>query len=385
METAVMNRLLVVDADGDRAVLALIEEGRVTEVLSAEEGSGPRIGDVYLGRVQQMYKGFEAAFVDIGLAKNAFLPMEQGHPVPRPGQEVLVRLAKLPVGDKGARLSQALEVADALLALLPGGSGVGVSAKITDQQERERLKVLGEALCPTGCGLVVRTAAAGRSEEDLVAACHSLIAQWEVLREAARYAPAPKLLMAAAHPAERFALDQMIAGLSRVVVHGGEWQERLAALFKKAGMEPAPLIERYGGETPLKVLYPIQKAIDGSRRRKVWLPGGGTLVFDTCEAMTVIDVNTGKQKPKGCLEETAMAVNLEAMGEIAIQLRLRDIGGIVVIDAIDLREAEHRNRVLEELGRALAPDRGRPRVYGGISALGLIQLTRKRLYAEGSV
>jgi len=378
-----MDRLLVVDGDEERAVLALIENGKVTEVLSAGECAGPRIGDVYLGRVQQMYKGIEAAFVDIGLAKNAFLPIEDGCPVPRPGQEALVRIAKLPVGDKGVRVTQALELSDALLALMPGGSGVGVSAKISDRQERERLKGLGEALCPLDCGLVLRTAAEGRSEEALAAACGSLVAQWQSLREAARYAPAPKLLRAAAYPGERFALDQAIVGLSRVVVHGGDWVERLAALFEKAGIKSPPLIECYEGETPLRLLYPIQKAMDTSHRRKVWLPGGGALVFDACEAMTVIDVNAGKQKPKGSMEETALAVNLEAMGEVAAQLRLRDIGGIVVIDAIDLREAKHREQMLAELERALAPDRGKPKVYGGVSALGLIQMTRKRLYAEG--
>ncbi|MCL2544755.1 MAG: ribonuclease E/G [Clostridia bacterium] len=385
MENEGTERLLVVDAaadvGGERVVLALIENGRVAEALAANERPGPQAGDVYVGRVQQAFKGMEAAFVDIGLAKHAFLPIQAGHPAPRPGQEVLVQIGKLPGGDKGVRVSEAVELAGALLALAPGGEGVGVSAKITDRRERERLKALGEALCPTGCALVLRTLAAGRSEEELAAACRALAAQWEGLREAARYARAPALLKAAPHPAERFALDLAAVGISRMVVSGDAWRERLAALFREAGVEASP-IERYTGETSLRILYPIQKAMDAARRRKVWLPGGGTLVFDTCEAMTVIDVNTGKQKPKGSLEETALAVNLEAMREAAAQLRLRDTGGIVVIDAIGLREEEHRRRVLGELERALAPDRGRPRVYGGISELGLIQLTRKRLYVE---
>jgi len=204
------------------------------------------------------------------------------------------------------------------------------------------------------------------------------------LQKAARYARAPMLLQAAPNPADRFALDLACAGISRAVVGDEAWRERLAVLFAEAGIDPAPIIEQYKGETPLWALYPIQKAMDIARRRKVWLPGGGTLVIDICEAMTVIDVNAGKQRAKRSLEETALAVNLEAMREAAAQLRLRDIGGIVVIDAIDLREEEHRRQVLDELERALAPDRGKPRVYGGISALGLIQLTRKRLYPESA-
>lgn len=374
------DRLLVVDAEGERVVLALMEDGRVAEALSADDRPGLRVCDVYVGRVRQMCKGLEAAFVDIGLPKNAFLPMEAGYPVPRPGQEVLVQVTKLPVRDKGARLTQAIKQADSLLALTPGGEGVGVSAKITDRAERERLRHLGEALCPPGCSLVLRTAAAGRSGEVLDAACRALVARWEALREAARYARAPALLQAAAHPAERFALDLAIAGVSRVVTEDATWHGRLAALWQEAGVAPAPVIERYEGSTPLRALYAIQKAMDVARGRKVWLPGGGYLVFDVCEAMTVIDVNSGRQKPKGNLEETALAVNLEAVREAAAQLRLRDTGGIVVIDAIDMGKEEHRQQVLGELERALAPDRGKPRVYGGISALGLIQLTRKRLY-----
>ena len=378
-------RLLVVDADEEQVTLALIERGRVAEVLRADgQPGGLRVGDVYVGRVQQMYKGFEAAFVDIGLKKNAFLPVEAGYPAPRPGKEALVQVARLPAGDKGARVTQAVELAGAWLVLTPGREGAGISAKITDRAERERLKAMGETLCPAGCALMLRTAAAGRSEEALDAACRSLAARWEALREAARYARVPALLRVAAHPAERFALDLACTGISRTVVGDDAWYRRLNALFEEAGFEPVPVIERYGGDTPLRALYPIQKAMDTARRRKVWLPGGGYLVFDACEAMTVIDVNSGKQKPKGSLEKTALAVNLEAMREAAAQLRLRDIGGIVVIDAIDLREEEHRRQVLDELERALAPDRGKPRVYGGISALGLIQLTRKRLYAEGA-
>lgn len=374
-------RIIVLDAQGSQGTLALIEDGKVAEAMPITERTGPQIGDIYLGRTQQAHKGLEAAFVDIGLEKHAFLQLKDGQAVPRPGQEILAQVVKLPGGDKGVRVSGGVELAGALIALAPGGAGVGVSAKIKDEAERERLRAIGKAVCPPGCALVMRTAAAGQAEEMLAEACRTLHAEWEALERSARYARAPALLKPSLHPAERFVLDLLGAGCARIVVNEDSWQSRIAALLEKAGAQGAPDLERYRGDTPLSVLYPIQKAVDSARRRKVWLPGGGYLVFDVCEALTVVDVNAGKHPAKRSLEETALAVNLEAVRELAAQLRLRDIGGIVVIDTIDMRQEAHRQELLAALEQALAADRGKPRVFGGISALGLIQMTRKRLYA----
>ncbi len=376
------SRVIVVDADASGLAVALVEGGRVVEALALPElARGAQVGAVYLGRVQQVLPGMGAAFIDIGLEKHAFLQLEAGKPAPRPGQDAVVQVVKIPGGEKGVRVTGAPELTDSLAVLSPGGAGVGVSTKIEDAQERARLKALGEAHCPPGCALVLRTAAAGREEKALAASCRALWAEWEALQKAARHARAPALLMGALHPAERCVLDLLGQGTARIVANGG-WPERMEALVRQRDIQPLPQIELYGGETPLRALYSITTALEQARRRKVWLPGGGTLVFDVCEAMTVVDVNAGKQAAKKNPEETALAVNLEAMREIAAQLRLRDIGGIVVIDSIDLCLPANRQRMLDELAGALNADRGKPRVFGGVSELGLIQLTRKRLYAE---
>ncbi len=371
-------KILILDAFDEEIVVALLDSGTICEAARLPKEDAPRLGDVFVGRVQRVQPGVDAAFIDVGLERNAFLQLSDGDPPLKGGQDVLVQVVKRPEGDKGVRVTRNLMLAGELLGFSPLGGKAGISSKIVDNAERARLKRIADAHCPQKDGWMFRTAAEGRSEADLLAERDGLLARWETLRRDAAYRRAPSLLLEAPHPAERFVYDLLHTAPTRILVSDASWLERVRSLCRFA----LPVaIEMYTGETPLRMLFPVQSTLERAGRRKVWLPGGGYLVFDTCEAMTVIDVNVGKQAEKQNLENTALRVNLEAAREIATQLRLRDIGGIVVIDAIDLREAAHREQLLAELNEAFASDRGKPEIHGGISTLGLIQLTRKRLYA----
>ncbi len=375
-----MQREILLDQRGETITLALLENGLLREMLIERADAQSATGDVYVGRVQRAVAGMEAAFVDIGLDKNAFLPFAAHEPRLKEGQNLLVQVHKQPGGDKGLRLTREVSLAGRLVALNIGTGDCGVSAKITDMSARARLKTLLSAQCPTECTLIARTAAQGANDDAIAAEVAELTALMRRLMREADTSAKPKLLWRAQHPAERFIRDLLDERLHRVIVSDDIWLDRIRDNLDAWKPAHSPLVERYTGSTPLVDLYKIPAV----HARKVWLKCGGYLIFDRCEAMTVIDVNSGKytgKASKATLDDTALTVNREAALEIAVQLRLRDIGGIVVIDFIDMNEPAYQKALLDTLHDAVQADRSKVWI-GNVSQVGLVELTRRRLFGQ---
>lgn len=378
-----MERTILIDQEESGYSLALLEDGEVVEAFSAQEDEALYgVGNLYLGLVDKVLPGMSAAFVKIGLEKNAFLPFEPDVQAPHAGQALLVQLQKPARGEKGALISQKITLPGRLMVWTPQEKGCALSAKIRDAQERTRLRTLMQELCPPSCGILLRTAAMGATKDALANELELLSSLWNRIARDAQHGRAPALLHRADHPIEGYVRDFLGRDLTRIVVGDAGWHGRIAEALSNWQPSSPPKLELYASEIPLAVTYPVRAAMEKAGRRKVWLPCGGWLVFDRCEAMTVIDVNSGKYVGADTLEDTAFHVNCEAAKEIAKQLRLRDISGIVVIDFIDMRKTVNRNQLLRLIAQLFEADRGKPRVYGDISALGLVQLTRKRTQKE---
>jgi ribonuclease E len=358
-------------------------------------------GNIYWGRVQNVLPGMEAAFVDIGIPKNAVLyrgdvrydrddveaapggEQPRIEQVLRPGQSILCQVTKNPIGAKGARLTQEVSLPGRFAVLVPNSATFGISKRLNDN-ERRRLRRIVEDVRPPGHGLIVRTAAEGVSAEELARDVAALLEQWSAVEAAAARSDQPRLLYREPDLAIRLLREELNSEFRSVIIddpHLYEEVRRYVASvspelverveFYDPTVEPLPLFERY------HVHEQLHKALD----RKVWLPSGGSLIIERTEALTVIDVNTGKNVGKTNLEETVYRNNLEAAEEVARQLRLRDIGGIIVIDFIDMEIRENREKVAAALRNALARDKTRTQVWD-ISELGLVEMTRKRV-SEG--
>ncbi len=399
-------RELLISFEDDDPKVAILEHGRVVG-LELDPPQGRRIvGNIYKGRVQNVLPGMQAAFVDIGLDRNAFLFVDDAHPgsaldagedapdeapprsgasitdLVRSGQEILVQVVKEPIGTKGARISRGLSLPGRFLVLMPGLDYVGISRRIAAGAERERLRAAAGRVRPAGTGLIVRTAAEGVAEGEIEADWRLLTATWQDLMGQARRAKAPAVVYRDLDVVRRVVRDQL-SGEVAVVVDRPEQIERIAALLHAAAPTVPP---RLAVATPQEMRQGLFAArgvdaeIECALARRVPLPSGGYLVIDHTEALTAIDVNTGRyvgEAASARLADTFLTTNLEAASEIARQLRLRDTGGIIVVDFIDMEPAEHRRRVLSALETACAPDHARPQVLG-ITALGLVEMTRKK-------
>ncbi len=375
-----MEHRIVVDTRGARPLIACVEAGEVCEVFHCDgDMNALRPGALFVGRVVQCLTGIEAAFVDIGLSRHAFLPYHDVWCIPRVGDQLIVAIAKMPLSDKGARVTQRIDLTGHRLVLKPGDVGVGVSGKIEDVAERARLKEVALRICPEGYGLLLRTAAAHADEDALHAEAETLVAHWELQVHVAQHAFKPQPLTSGGTQGAELVTavrDLMRRPVADVVVDDAVLAQRL----KEAGIvTPVTL---YTGELTLSVVHGLQAALAAAKQRKLWLPCGGFIVWDRCEAMTVVDVNSGKYVGHWSLEETALLVNLEAAHAIAVQLRQRDIGGIVVIDFIDMMDVASKETLLTAMRQAFAADAGEPCIVGGISALGLVQLTRRKVRGE---
>ncbi|HEX2054101.1 MAG TPA: Rne/Rng family ribonuclease, partial [Actinomycetota bacterium] len=351
------------------------------------------VGNIYVGRVENVLPGMEAAFLDIGEARNAVLYVgevsydeELEGPPPRietllkSGQAVVAQVTKDPMGSKGARLTTEVSLAGRYLVLVPNSDSLGISRRLGDS-ERRRLREIANRIRPDGHGMIVRTAAIGASEEDLERDVARLTRIWNEVSDKVDGAKPPKLIYSEPPLAIRVVRDLFTADVEEVVVDSEtsyhqirDYLEEVAPDFGdrvQLYVDPMPLFERF------HVTEQVRKAID----RKVWLQSGGHIVIDRTEAMTVIDVNTGRYVGRSTLEDTVLHANLEAAEEIAKQLRLRDIGGIIVIDFIDMGYERNRDELLRTFERALLRDKTRTQVYG-VSELGLVQMTRKKV-SEG--
>ncbi|MEU8207312.1 Rne/Rng family ribonuclease [Streptosporangium sp. NPDC049046] len=386
-----VERVMVVRRTGGRTQIAVLEDGVLVEHYVNREASQSYVGNVYLGKVQNVLPSMEAAFVDIGKGRNAVLYAGEvnfdtagleGQPkrievALKSGQSVLVQVTKDPMGHKGARLTSQISLPGRYLVYVPDGSMTGISRKLPDK-ERTRLKSILKKVMPENAGVIVRTAAEGASEDELARDVARLSAQWENIQRKAKSASAPELLSSEPDLTVRVVRDVFNEDFASLVVAGDVW-ETVDEYVRYVAPHLADRLSRWEEGGDVFAAYRIDEQIAKAMERKVWLPSGGSLVIDRTEAMTVVDVNTGKFTGQGGnLEETVTRNNLEAAEEIVRQLRLRDIGGIIVIDFIDMVLENNRDLVLRRLLECLARDRTKHQV-AEVTSLGLVQMTRKRV------
>ena len=379
---------------------ALLENGVLQEVHIERASRRGLVSNIYKGKVSRVLPGMQAAFIEIGLERTAFLHAsdialpaldENGLEGPSPehihelvteGSEILVQVLKDPIGTKGARLTTYITIPSRFLVYLPKGHGVGVSARIDEEPERQRLRDLVTDLLANGGadeegGYIIRTAAEGAAAEALRADMLFLRRLWEVLHERAARAPAGALVHEDLPLEARILRDLLSPDMERVLVDSDQSYEQMAGFARMFMPNYAERIERYAGNRPIFDLYGVEDELQRALDRKVQLKSGGYLIIDQTEAMTTIDVNTGAYVGHRNLEETIFKTNLEATEAIARQLRLRNLGGIIILDFIDMSEPEHRRQVMQALERTLASDHAKTHICE-VSVLGLVEMTRKR-------
>lgn len=390
-----VERVMVVRQTGERTQIGVLEDGVLVEHYVNKEQSTSYVGNVYLGKVQNVLPSMEAAFIDIGKGRNAVLyagevnfealGMANGprriESALKSGQSVLVQVTKDPIGHKGARLTSQVSLPGRYLVYVPEGSMTGISRKLPDT-ERARLKTILKKIVPEDAGVIVRTAAEGASEDELRRDVERLQAQWEDIQKKAKGgggSNAPSLLYGEPDMTVRVVRDIFNEDFTKVIVSGDEAWDTIHGYVSHVAPDLADRLSKWTSEVDVFATYRIDEQLMKALDRKVWLPSGGSLVIDKTEAMIVIDVNTGKFTGQGGnLEETVTRNNLEAAEEIVRQLRLRDLGGIVVIDFIDMVLESNRDLVLRRLLECLGRDRTKHQV-AEVTSLGLVQMTRKRV------
>ncbi len=409
-----MDSEIVVNVTRDEIRVALLEGGQVVEFYVERKREASLVGNIYKGKVVKILPGMQSAFVDIGLEKAAFLYVtdihagleefapfleeeeeeEEGDSIElvskkgRPdltiedliqeGQEILVQASKDPIGSKGARVTSYVTIPGRYLVLMPNVEHVGISRRISDEDERTRLRNIVDNIKPKGYGLIIRTASEGSGEEDLVKDLEFLLILWENVQKKKDRVSAPTLLYSDLDLVFRSVRDLMIQDVKRLVVDSADEYERIRDFVRTYFEKLLGKIELYEGTEPIYDAFGIELDISRALGRKVWLKSGGYIVIDQTEAMTVIDVNTGKFVGKEELEDTILKTNLEAVKEIAYQIRLRNLGGIIIVDFIDMEKFENRDRVFNAFVEAMKKDRAKNTI-SHISELGLIQMTRKRV------
>ena len=401
-----MKKTILVSADRGETRVAVLEsktkggQPTVAELYIERRGRRSIVGNIYKGKVDNVLPGMEAAFVDIGLERNGFLHVDEivlpdGRQAPKrgrgsgkridelikSGQEIIVQVVKDPLKSKGARLSMNVSIAGRYLVYAPQGSGVGVSRRLTES-ERDRLrKMVDRNFKEKGPGgLIVRTAAHGAKKSDFVREIGYLHKLNDVLDRRAEKTEAPNLIFQEADLPVRVLRDVFLSDFETAIIDSPKQFERVTSFFQRTAPELVGGVEQYSGKKPLFEKWGIDKEIESTLNRRVDLPSGGYLIIDYAEALTVIDVNSGSftGRGKGGLEETITRVNTEAADEVVRQLRLRDIGGIIVIDFIDMARAKNRDKVLKTLRKALDADKSKSYVVE-VSPLGLVEMTRQNV------
>lgn len=399
-----MSEEILVNVTPRETRVAVVENGMLQELYIERGWNRGVVGNIYKGKVQRVMPGMQAAFVDIGLERAAFLHandvirplaepameadatgMPAAVPVPpitellRDGQDIVVQVVKEPIGGKGARITTQISIPSRYLVLLPHSSVIGVSVRIEDEQERTRLKTIvsGLSAAGRGHGYIVRTNAEGQSGEALSEDTGYLARVWALVEQQAREARVGSCIYEDLTLPMRAVRDLMRHDVEKVKVDSRETCDRLRSFAAQYVPGLAERIEHYGGERPVFDLYGVEDEIARALDKEVPLKSGGYLVIDQTEAMTTVDVNTGSFLGQRNLEETVYRTNLEAAQAVARQLRLRNLGGIIIIDFIDMVEPEHRRQVLRTLEKSLARDHAKTTVYD-FSPLGLVEMTRKR-------
>lgn len=394
-----MSEELLINVTPRETRVAIVENGVLTEIFIERASRLGLVGNIYKGKVQRVLPGMQAAFLDIGLERTAFLHASDIH-VPHngdndngkpsveeiskllyQGQTLLVQVVKDPLGTKGARLCTQLSFAARFLVYLPDVDHIGISQKIEKEEERQRLKDLVESHRAEfgGGGYIIRTVAEGVSEKEVLADMKFLHKVWTEIQDKAKTDPAPSLIYEDLRLVMRTMRDQVGSGadIEKIRIDSKENYEKVVKFANKFIPEMVPKIEYYPGERPIFDLYNVEDELQRALELKVELKSGGYLIIDQTEAMTTIDVNTGAFVGHRNLEETIFKTNLEAAQAIVRQLRLRNLGGIIILDFIDMQDAEHRRQVLSALEKYLQTDRAKSYI-SDVSELGLVQMTRKR-------
>lgn len=373
--------------------IAFVENGMLQELQIERKTLRGLVGNIYLGKILRILPGMQAAFVDIGLEKAAFLHVAElvefsdlGPDNPPPDittiihqdQLLPVQILKAPIGTKGARLTTQISIPAQLLVMMPGNEHIGISQRIDDEDERIRLKnILLDIQNEFNCGFIVRTAAEGCTQEKLLDDAQYLSQQWHEINERKSYAKPGELIFEQPDLIKRVVRDKIYQSDVKIRIDSNENYQRINKYIKNLSPEFLNNIEYYPGERPLFEFYNIEEEIQKSLKKRVDLKSGGYIIIDQTEAMTTIDVNTGAYVGTRNLEETIFKTNLEAAISLARQLRLRNLGGIIIIDFIDMNTEEHKRQVLRALEKALEKDHVKTSI-SGVSALGLVQMTRKR-------
>jgi len=393
-----MAKEIIANIDPLETRVAVLDQGILVN-LYIERGE-PLAGNIYKGRVANVLPGMEAAFVDIGLERNAFLHVGDirsqrlaGEEVEesfgkgaiaqrlRVGQEILVQVTKEPMGTKGARVTTYVALPAYYLVLMPTVNYVGVSRRIENEPERKRLRQMADRLRPKGMGVIVRTAAEGAEEKDLAQDMQFLLQVWNRVEERSKSSRAPALVYQDLHLIRRVVRDLFTDEVERFLIDSKEEFQRVQDLLGSFAPQLKPRVHLYRGETSVFEHTGVERELEKALRRKVWLKSGGYIVVDRTEALTIMDVNTGKYVGKTDLASTILRNNLEAVEEAIRQIMLRDIGGIILVDFIDMESEPHRKKVMAALHEAVRRDRSKVHIID-LTGLGLVEITRKRMYQD---
>ncbi len=391
-----MEKQILVNVDDDETRAAILEEGRLVEVFVDRPLNESVVGNIYLGEVENVLPGMQAAFVDIGMEKNAFLYVDDAYPgvktkkswskhdspaindLLRRGQSIVVQVTKEATGTKGPRVTRNLTIPGRYLVLMPTESHVGVSRRIEDEDERSRLKGLAYDVKPDKLGVIVRTVAEGKRKTELKRDVNFLLKVWSDINSKMNQKRAPAVLHEDLDLAYRILRDYFTEEVDNFYVNSRREHGKIMDFLDAYAPDLKNRVHLYQNHRlSLFEKYGVNEQIEQALKRKVWLDCGGHLIIDQTEALTSIDVNTGKFVGSKELEDTVFKTNLEAAEEIGRQLRLRDIGGIIIIDFIDMEVRRHRRRVVRALEKSLAKDRTKATVLG-ITQLGLVEMTRKK-------
>ena len=410
-----VERAIIINCENLETRVAVLESGKLEELQIEHPTERRIVGSIYKGKIQNLEHDLQAAFVDVGLERNAFLHywdmvpddaarMEEQESRSRrrgrsnrrkrssneqiekrfpPGSEIVVQVTKGAIGTKGPRVTASLSIPGRYLVMMPGSDLRGVSRKVADSKERQRLKkTLDRLPMPSDVGFIVRTAALGARKRSFGRDLKGLLATWEDLQKNIRDLKTPSCVYQEPDLVERVVRDSLTEDVDQIVIDQEEECERIRSVAARISRRTRSRVQLYEGELPIFDHYGVEAQLEETFRRKVVLPSGGYLVFDETEALIAIDVNTGRHKGKGSQEEAILGVNMEAVKEVARQLRLRNIGGLVVIDLIDMKSRKHQNSVYRAMKSSVKRDRARTNVLP-ISELGIMEMTRQR--AEESI
>ncbi len=402
-----MKKEIIINSSLNEIRIALLEEGTLVELYSEQPENERMVGDIFYGKVENIVEGIGAAFINIGLDQNGFLSFadmgkdydslsekSEDHPKNRDrrnkivnakekfflkhGQYILVQVIKEPIGEKGTRLTSVVSLPGRFLVLVPHDKNVGVSRKIVNVKERNRLRRLARSIRPDGFGLIIRTMAVGKDVQTLQSDLDGLLKTWKRIEEKAKNSHAPQLIHKDMEMSSSIIRDLFSPDINHLVIDSRKLYRKIKGYLKDVSPSLLPRLELYQEKVPIFDRYQIEDEVEKSLSRKIWLKGGGYIIFDQTEAMMVIDVNSGRSVGEKDQELHALKTDLEAARTIAHQLRLRDIGGIIVIDFIDLAMDKNRKKIVTTLARELKKDRAAFDILP-MSNFGLVELTRERV------